>query len=105
MLLIMVGEPAEHVAGIAGVWALPIRRSAKTLALLALCALAQPAPTGAQAPAPAIMVTGSVWIDRNVDGLRQADEPLIPGVYVDITWAPATGTQTMTDGSGHFRIE
>jgi large repetitive protein len=50
----------------------------------------------------------AVWLDRNADGVRQSDDPGIPGATVTLTWTDPTGhdvvltTTTAADGSYGF---
>lgn len=48
-------------------------------------------------------LTGIVWLDTNDDGIRQADEPLVPGVDVEVfEQFTVEGTRTTTDSQGQW---
>jgi hypothetical protein len=42
-------------------------------------------------------IRGSVWTDANCDGVRQADEALLPMVRLTLRWAGDNGTIDATD--------
>ena len=61
---------------------------------------------------PKYSIGNRVWRDSNNDGQRQAAEPGIAGVVVNLFAADATGnpvgaaiTSTTTDGSGYYRFD
>ncbi|GLZ33198.1 hypothetical protein Lesp02_53860 [Lentzea sp. NBRC 105346] len=70
--------------------------SAFGLALAASALVAQPATAD-----PAGTITGSVWMDANYDGIRQADEPPAEGVQVFLSGRRVS----ITDANGAYRFE
>ncbi len=48
-------------------------------------------------------VSGTVWVDENVDGIRQLSEPALPEALVEITGrAVDDSVKTTTDERGHY---
>jgi hypothetical protein len=65
-------------------------------------ALAVAALAGLTEVACAATVTGRVFVDRNRDGVRQADEPASPAA----SWSPATAARSsITDADGTYRLD
>ncbi|HWA57700.1 MAG TPA: metallophosphoesterase [Gemmatimonadales bacterium] len=74
---------------------LPTGQAARLTALLAFTLHAFPRPVAAQAAE----VTGTVFVDRNANGVRDAGEPGLPGVVVS-----DQATAVRTDASGVFHL-
>ena len=51
-------------------------------------------------------IAGLAWRDKNRDGRRQADEPLMPSVHVTLrTKDGDTAGRAVTDGNGNYRFD
>ncbi|MEM9826619.1 MAG: SdrD B-like domain-containing protein [Planctomycetota bacterium] len=58
-----------------------------------------------------IEISGTVWVDNNLDRIHQADEAILPGVTIDL-WRDggngqfiATGLSATTDSTGRYRFD
>ena len=49
-----------------------------------------------------VALSGAVWLDENVDGIRQPSEPLLSGVIVEVFGVATTGSSTTTDEQGRY---
>ncbi|GAA3430581.1 LPXTG cell wall anchor domain-containing protein [Kutzneria kofuensis] len=59
----------------------------------------------AQADTNTVTITGVAWKDVNGDGVRQPDEPLLPGIKVGHTTTDATGHYTLHDQSADPSVQ
>ncbi|MEU5690738.1 SdrD B-like domain-containing protein [Actinosynnema sp. NPDC020468] len=49
-------------------------------------------------------ITGSVWLDENVDGVRQPGEPPVEGFSMRLTGSRSSLYATNSDAQGHYRF-
>ena len=52
-----------------------------------------------------VALSGAVWLDENVDGIRQPSEPLLSGVIVEVFGLGTPGDSTTTDEQGHYTYD
>jgi hypothetical protein len=71
-----------------------------------LCgALAWLAPAGATQNADSVRISGTVWIDENLDGLREAEEPVVAGGSVVFAVNGNYLQDVQTDLHGFYTVE
>jgi hypothetical protein len=73
----------------------------RSISLVVLLAMIAP-PATAQ-PEEAV-IQGFIWVDENLDGIRELDEPLLGGQEVGITRAPRVLFGARSDSDGKFTI-
>ena len=52
-----------------------------------------------------VALSGAVWLDENVDGIRQPSEPLLSGVIVEVSGTPIPNGSTTTDEQGYYTYD
>ena len=82
-----------------------LRISALVVAILFCPALAIPPAHASDPNDNSVTVSGTIWIDENVDGIRPPSEPGVPDFRPSILIDGFFGNAPLTDDQGHFTFE